>query len=170
MKVFLQKLEKERLSLFEDLKNLDDNKLNLCNNRWSINQLLYHVWLAESSTEKYIRKKTQFPESIIKIKLSAYARSFIFKLFLDLGLKVKAPKIVTVFPKKITLDDLNKKWIKSRESFDSLIDFLNDTRLANKAIFNHQALGRLNLNLTLYFFKVHFRHHQKQIIALKKQL
>ena len=95
---------------------------------------------------------------------------FIFKLFLDLGFKVKAPKIVTDFPKNITLDDLNKKWIKSREYFDSLIDFLNDTRLANKAIFNHSVLGRLNLNLTLYFFKFHFRHHKKQIIALKKQL
>ena len=51
-------LEKERTKLFDDLKSLSGEKLNLqIKGEWSINQHLYHTWLVETTTESYIKTK-----------------------------------------------------------------------------------------------------------------
>jgi hypothetical protein len=48
-------------------------------------------------------------------------------------------------------------------SFSKLIVDLDKKNLSNKAIFRHALMGRINMSLTLYFFKLHFNHHLKQI-------
>ena len=51
-------LEKERSKLFDDLKSLSGEKLNLqIKGEWSINQHLYHTWLVETTTEKLYKPK-----------------------------------------------------------------------------------------------------------------
>jgi hypothetical protein len=57
---------------------------------------------------------------------------------------------------------LNNNWIKSRKSFLSLIDDLDDS-IIKKGIFNHRLIGRINLRMTLDFFDFHFNHHVKKI-------
>ncbi|MGY8946607.1 MAG: DinB family protein [Flavobacteriales bacterium] len=165
----LKDLEKNRLALFDDLSSLTQAQLSYSKKGWSIDEILYHIWLAEESSEKYIRTKTKFPETILKIKPSTYLRMFLVKLLLPLGLKVKAPKTTQLFPKEIDLKELNNKWTESRQSFDSLIIELKEKKLNNKAVFRHPLIGRINIKLTLAFFEFHFRHHQKQINNLKRQ-
>ena len=80
-----------------------------------------------------------------------------------LGLTIKAPEITAKFPDKISLKELQNNWVKSRYSFSKLIDELEQKKLADKAIFRHALMGRINLSLTLYFFELHFNHHLKQI-------
>ena len=63
----------------------------------------------------------------------------------------------------IILKELKKNWINSRSSFSKLIVELDQKNLSEKAIFRHGLMGRINLSLTLYFFKIHFNHHLKQI-------
>ena len=166
----LQDLERHRLTLFDDLSSLNQAQLNYSKKGWSIKEILYHTWLVEESSEKYIRTKTKFPETILKIKCSTYLRLFLVKLFLQLGLKAKAPMATQLFPKEINLKELNNKWATSRRSFDSLITELKEKKLNNKAVFRHPLIGIININLTLAFFEFHFKHHQKQINTLKKQV
>ena len=82
----LQSLEKERMALFKDLSSLSQAQLSSSKVGWSINEILYHVWLAEISSEKYIRTKTKYPESLLKVKSSTYFRMFVVKILIPLGI------------------------------------------------------------------------------------
>ena len=165
----LKRLEDLRLKLFEELKVLSNEKLSSCiDGKWSINQILYHLWLAEASSEQYIRTKTKYPDYLVSVSPLTYLKSKIVEFLLGLGIKFKAPQVVSQFPKKIDLQKLNEQWRKSRKSFDELILELKEKNLDNKAIFKHGLLGRINLKLTLDFFDFHFKHHQKAINLLKK--
>ena len=162
-------LEKERSKLFDDLKSLSGEKLNLqIKGEWSINQHLYHTWLVETTTESYIKTKTKYPDFLVQMSPMAHLKTFILKLFLNLGFKFKAPKIVNTFPEKIDLNKLDQSWRESRKSFENLIVELNNKNLSNLAITRHPLLGRINMRLTLKFFELHFDHHKKAILKLKK--
>ena len=159
----LKKLDIQTALLFEKLESETVNKLNYSKNKWSILQILYHVWLAEISSEKYIRTKTKYPKTIVKTPFIAYVKAFLTKYFLKFGFTINAPKVTTEFPKKICLQELKNSWKSSRLSFSKLIVDLDQKNLSNKAIFRHALMGRINMSLTLYFFQIHFNHHQKQI-------
>ena len=159
----LYSLDSKTSSLFKKLENLPYNALSFSDDKWSILQVLYHVWLAEISSEKYIRTKIQYPETIIKTPVSSYIKAFLTKYFLLLGFTINAPKVTAEFPDKISLKELQNNWKNSRSSFCKLINELEQKKLADKAIFRHALMGRINLSLTLYFFELHFNHHLKQI-------
>lgn len=159
----LKTLDLKTGEIFKKLKSLPKNKLTVSNNDWSILEVLYHVWLAETSSEKYIRTKIQYPKTIIKTPLLSYLRAFLTKYFLLLGFTVKAPKVTAEFPEKINLEELQKNWKKSRTSFSNLIKELDQKNLDKLAIFRHPLMGRINLSQTLYFFELHQNHHLKQI-------
>jgi len=159
----LKKLDVQTALLFEKLESENGNKLNYSKNKWSILQILFHVWLAEISSEKYIRTKTKYPETIVKTPVLAYVKAFLTKYFLKFGFTINAPKVTTEFPRKICLQELKNSWKSSRLSFSKLIVDLEQKNLSNKAIFRHSLMGRINMSLTLYFFELHFNHHQKQI-------
>ena len=95
----LKGFEKERVALFENLSNLTQAQLSYSKKGWSINEILYHVWLAEESSQKYIRTKTKYPETLLKVKSSVYLKMFLVTTFLSLGFKVKGPQITQMFPK-----------------------------------------------------------------------
>ena len=165
----IDNLEKERSKLFDDLKSLSGEKLNLqIKGEWSINQHLYHTWLVETTTESYIKTKTKYPDFLVQMSPIAHLKTFILKLFLNLGFKFKAPKIVNTFPEKIDLNKLDQSWRESRKSFENLIVELNNKNLSNLAITRHPLLGRINMHLTLVFFDFHFKLHRNAIIKLKK--
>ena len=118
----IDNLEKERSKLLDDLKSLSGEKLNLqIKGEWSINQHLYHTWLVETTTESYIKTKTKYPDFLVQMSPIAHLKTFILKLFLNLGFKFKAPKIVNTFPEKIDLNKLDQSWKESRKSFENLI-------------------------------------------------
>jgi len=159
----LYSLDSKTSSLFKKLENLPYNALSFSDDKWSILQVLYHVWLAEISSEKYIRTKIKYPETIIKTPVSSYIKAFLTKYFLLLGFTINAPKVTAEFPDKISLKKLQNNWKNSRFSFSKLIEELNQKNLSEKAIFRHALMGRINLSLTLFFFELHFNHHLKQI-------
>ena len=159
----LKKLDSKTSALFKKLGDSSYKDLSRSDEKWSVLQILYHVWLAEISSEKYIRTKIQYPETIIKTPFSSYIKAFLTKYLLLIGFTINAPKITAEFPEKISLKELEKNWKHSRSSFSKLILELNQKNLSRKAIFRHALMGRINLSLTLYFFKIHFNHHLKQI-------
>ena len=94
----IDNLEKERSKLFDDLKSLSGEKLNLqIKGEWSINQHLYHTWLVETTTESYIKTKTKYPDFLVQMSPIAHLKTFILKLFLNLGFKFKASICLSTF-------------------------------------------------------------------------
>ncbi len=144
LKNYLLLLESKRETIFNYLNKYSNDELNneYILNKWTINQNLYHLWLAEFTTEKYIKKKTSYPEFLKNVTFFTRFNHFFTKNLQRLDiLKFKAPEIISKFPDEININELNNNWIKSRESFLSLIDDLDDS-IIEKGIFNHRLIGR----------------------------
>jgi hypothetical protein len=159
-KILDSKFEVDRLSFFKSISNLSLVDLNNKSQGWSILQHLYHCYLVESLANQYIAKKILYPETINKVSLLTYLKSFLIPFVWKFGYKAKAPKITATFPKEIDVNKLNLNWIETREFFDDLISKLYDLKLEKKGFFRHPLFGRINLKLTLSFYDFHFNHHK----------
>jgi hypothetical protein len=172
MKEKLENLNKELNLIFKKLSKYSSEEINFKPSlkKWSIGENMYHLWLTEITTENYIRKKTSYPETLINVSKIARLRLKLLKLIFFLGLKFKAPKIVVdPIPQNIDLKKLKNKWLKSRDSFEILINNL-DTKVLKKGILRHPIAGRIDMNMTLNFLLSHFRHHIKIIHKLDKKI
>ena len=166
--VLNNKLEK----LFQKLSKYSNEDLNkkVVEDKWSINENIYHLILAEKGTEKYIRTKTSYPDTLLGVNILSRIKSFILESFLKLGVSYKGPAIVTKnFPDYFDFKELKKDWINSRKSFLEYTQTLND-EILSKGIFRHAIIGRMDIYMTLHFFKFHFGHHKKIIHKLESKL
>lgn len=166
--VLNNKLEK----LFERLSEFSNEQLNqkVIDGKWSINENIYHLILAEKGTEKYIRTKTSYPDTLVSVNILSRIKSFVLESFLKLGVSYKGPAIVTEnFPENFDFKELKKDWINSRKSFLEYTQTLND-EILSKGIFRHAIIGRMDIYMTLHFFKFHFDHHKKIIHKLESKL
>tara|TARA_Y100000992_G_C21117433_1_gene420244 strand:+ start:160 stop:684 length:525 start_codon:yes stop_codon:yes gene_type:complete len=172
MKEKLENLNKELNLIFKKLSKYSSEEINFKPSlkKWSIGENMYHLWLTEITTENYIRKKTSYPETLINVSKIARLRLKLLKLIFFVGLKFKAPKIVVdPIPLNIDLKELKTKWLKSRDSFEILINNL-DTEILKKGVLRHPLAGRIDMDMTLNFLLSHFRHHMKIIHKLEKKI
>jgi len=168
----LDRLDKELDVLFKSLSKYSNEQINLKPNlkKWSIGENLYHLWLTETSTEKYIRKKTSYPDTLVNVNPIATLKLSILYFIFFIGIKFKAPKIlVDPIPNNVDLEELKKKWLESRKSFKILIESLDEKDL-NKGVLKHPLVGRINMDMTLDFLFYHFKNHKKIIHKLEKKL
>ena len=120
MKEKLDTLNKELDRLFKLLSKYSNEEINFKPSlkKWSIGEHMYHLWLSEISTEKYIRKKTSFPDTLVNVTPIARLKLSILYFIFFIGIKFKAPKIlVDPIPNNVDLEELKKKWLESRKSF-----------------------------------------------------
>lgn len=127
--------------------------------KWNILQHLYHCWMVERGVLAYIKLKTQDPTALVDVLVQTRLKFTIFFIALRLGvLKVKAPDVVQKFPNEMSSVDLLDKWKKTRQEADVFFVNLPDN-FAQKGVFKHMYIGRLNKGLTQKFIRLHLRHH-----------
>ena len=168
----LDKLDKELDALYKSLSKYSNEQINLKPNskKWSIGENLYHLWLTETSTENYIKKKTSYPDTLVNVNPIARLKLSILYFVFFIGLKFKAPKIlVDPIPNNVNLEDLKKKWLESRKSFKMLIESLDEKDL-KKGVLKHPLVGRINMDMTLDFLFYHFKNHKNIIHKLERKL
>ena len=168
----LDRLDKELDKLFKFLSKYSNEEINLKPNlkKWSIGENMYHLWLSESSIEKYIRKKTSYPDTLVDVNPIARLKLSILYFIFFIGIKFKAPKIlVDPIPNNIDFKELKKKWLESRKSLKILIESLDKNDL-NKGVLRHPLVGRINMEMTLDFLFYHFKNHKKIIHKLEKNI
>ncbi len=134
--------------------------------KWSINLLIYHLYIVEKSVMDYINYKRG--ESELKSKkanFSTYWRSFLLKIALKLPLKFKVPKKVPGFPDEIDFIQTKNDWGKTQIEFE---EFLKNfpKELRGKEVFKHPLAGRITIEQTIDFIADHHQHHQKQMNRL----
>ena len=158
--------------LFEKLSVYTNEDLNkkINKDKWSIAENLYHVWLSEFITIKYIKKKTSYPEALVNVSFVSKFRMKLLELIFFTGIKMKAPEITyDSMPKNIEIKKLKETWIKSRKSFEELVNALDESIL-KKGILRHPIAGRIDIHMTLKFIKMHFNHHRKIITKLENKI
>ena len=171
----IKKIESLNIELdktIKSLENLSSEELNFKVNpkKWSIGGHLYHLWLSEINIEKYISKKTSYPESLVNISKATPIKLMFLRFILLIGVKLKAPAIISdTIPDSINIKDLHNRWISSRASIATLIKKM-DKKIMKKGVLKHPILGRIDMKTTLSFISLHFKHHKKIIHKLEKKL
>ena len=165
-------INKDLEVLFKKLSVYTNEDLNkkINKDKWSIGENLYHLWLTEFITIRYIKKKTSYPDSLVNVSFVSKFKMKLLELIFFTGIKMKAPEITyDSMPKNIEIKKLRETWTKSRKSFEVLVNSLDESIL-EKGILRHPTAGRININMTLKFIKMHFHHHRKIITKLETKI
>lgn len=156
-------LEKQRLQL---LREVSDCPIELLNknpqaDKWSINQIIQHLILAEELSQKSIKAKL-LTGNFETAGMMTHVRTLLLKVFLRSSVKFKAPVAVSKIPENLALVELNQKWEQSRRQLNELLESIPQS-LLNKYIFKHPVAGKMNLHGGLAFMQEHVRRHAQQI-------
>ena len=169
LRLKLDKLEESRKILLTELNALDEKilKRKPAPGKWSVNQIIYHLNLAESGSIRYVKKKMLGGHDLKNTGIMAATRSFFLKWLLQSGYKWKAPKVLGDVPEEVNYSDVIQNWNETRHELYLLIDTLPE-ELIGKEVYRHPRAGRLNMLHMVEFFQDHFDHHLLQINLLKK--
>ena len=156
--------EKIREVLLNAVNGLSDEQLNAQpeTGRWSIIQVLDHLYLMESAITKSISDKLKSDESIPAVDKP-------IEPTLNRGVKVEAPPFVTPSESYQTLSEVKEKLSESRKAFVHVVDHAKEIDLEQKS-FPHPLFKDLSLKQWIPFVGLHEKRHLLQIEELKAKL
>lgn len=155
-------LEKVRRQKIEQLSQLDPAKLkkNPALGGWSTAQVFQHLYTAERASLAYLNKKIQSDE-LPPAGLKSHYRMLLLHVMLSGILRFKAPKGVGD-PENQDFDHTVVQWDQVRKDLRKFLEEAPDEKL-ERALYKHPVVGRLTMQQTLTFFRVHMLHHWKQV-------
>ncbi len=162
-----QLLQKTKNELLQKVDNLSETQLNeiTTQGKWSIAQVMYHVYLAELMSLQYMKKKTSELTQLQKAGIREALKSLLLQVSLKLPIKYKAPKaLAEKLPEHIDWNEFLLKWGDTRDETYKFINWLPAEAL-NKGVFRHPTTGLMRIDQTLDFFQAHFEHHVPQITS-----
>ena len=130
--------------------------------QWSIDQVLYHLYLAENGSLSYLKKKTSGSNTIPQtgtlneLKWQGLKRALVSKK------KWKAPAIVANIPIVEDHGALIHDFKTTRKECREYVETLPMNRRTAE-VFKHALAGKLNVYRMLDFFIHHFEHHYYQV-------
>lgn len=156
--------EKIRGELLNAVNGLSDEQLNAQSEtgRWSIIQVLDHLYLMERAITKSISDKLKSDESIPAVDKP-------IELTLSRKMKVQAPPFVTPSESYQTLSEVKEKLSESRKAFVHVVDHAKEIDLEQKS-FPHPLFKDLSLKQWILFVGLHEKRHLLQIEELKAKL
>ncbi len=160
-----QKLEYGRLQLYDKIKDLSNEELNQrpAPGKWSVLQVIDHLRQAEGMALDYMQKKRQKPEDLTDIGFKGWLRVTTLNTALQIPkLKFNAPSIFQESSETLDKDDLFNQWVTIRRGLSEIINDISPGE-AQKDLFKHPAVGKLNMDQALSFMNVHQDRHKKQI-------
>ena len=109
------------------------------NEKWSINQLLFHLYTVEKSILDYITYKNALNEL--------------------------TQKKISVLPENIDFEQLTQDWSTLQTDFESFLSHF-PKELVGKGVFRHPYAGFLSMEQTIEFIVDHSKHHRSQMSRL----
>lgn len=131
---------------------------------WSVQQVLQHLYVAESSTLSYLRRKAEDPSALPRVNLASRLRVMALELALASPLRFKAPAMASEahFPAEETWEQTLQRIRTNHQELHSFLREL-DSRLERIQLFRHPVAGRMPIDGVFRFFRWHVRHHQRQV-------
>jgi len=162
-------IEVLKTDILTDFEQLSIHQLSFKPNsrKWSLLQVIEHLMLAETGSLNYVNKKLLDPSTL---EAYSFKAAFRFKL---LQLIFKSPIKIRNRPTSVTptlepdIKDVKLRWDIARKALRKFIDAYDDNTL-KKLVYKHPFAGRINALQMILFFKLHIKHHKKQIERIKK--
>lgn len=166
----LEALEVRRRALFERLEGLDPDLLNRPpgEGRWSMVQVMSHLIRSEELSLSYLQRKVDNPEGLPNVTMKGWLRLLTLAVVLRSPLRFKAPAAAAEVPDNEDPAATRRRWDDVRAGWRSLLEHF-PPELRKKGVFRHPFAGRMTIAQTLAFMGEHFRHHEKQIDAIRRR-
>ncbi len=163
------KLEEDRIKLFKEVEKLSPEQFQHSENgKWSVQQILSHLYIAEKLSLQYIAKKVLGIKDADRSGLAEELKMILLKLSQRLPFKFKAPRALNeLTPSGLSFEQLRDEWESEREQLKIFLEKFEPEHL-DKKIYRHVRAGLLNIQHALIFFREHYIHHLPQIKRLMK--
>ncbi|MBW3113653.1 DinB family protein [Bacillus sp. MCCB 382] len=160
----IKTIEDIRSEVLNSVNHLTDEQLNeeLEAGRWSILQVLDHLYLMERSLTKTIQLTLEKGEE-------QEVESKPVHFTVDRSTKVDAPPFVVPTEEKLTLQEMKDKLAASRNDLLAFLETTSKEELQRKA-YPHPIFGHIRLDEWIPFIGYHEKRHLEQIEDLKKKL
>lgn len=157
-------LEKRRAGLSGQLEILAEDKLGyrVKPDKWSINQIVFHLIKSEQLTLVSFNKNMTDEEKLKKSGIMGKTMHLGLSLALKSSFKFKAPEMLSGTQERHDIKGLMKKWDTIRKNFAESLGKFPDS-MFDRAVFKHPKAGWLNVEQMLDFLRDHFDHHNRQI-------
>ena len=159
-------MHEDLTTLIKHVETYDDEAINKApkEEKWSAQQIMNHLILAEKHSIAYCIKKLSFDPKLKKAGINSILKEWLVKSYFILPLKLEAPKGIDTpnLPKKDDLENIKQNWLYNRDQMKRFLENV-DEKYLDRELYKHPFAGRLSLKVMLIFFISHFRHHRKQI-------
>jgi uncharacterized damage-inducible protein DinB len=164
LKYLFNKLEADRIYIMNEVSNLAPEQFQKSvGGKWSIQQIITHVWTAERLSLQYMQKKVQGISHAENTGLMEELKMVALILSQRLPFKFKAPKGLNEnTPANLSLDQIKLLWANYRLELKTFLEHIEDDQLKRK-IYRQPRAGLLNVQQALVFFREHYIHHLPQI-------
>ena len=162
-------LEKDRDSLFAEVEKLTAEQFQKSvDGKWSVQQIITHVWTAEKLSLQYMQKKVKGIDSAENTGIAEEFKMILLIISQRLPFKFKVPKgMDEITPTNLNLDQIKLQWANDRLQLKSFLEQIKNDQLKKK-IYRQPRAGLLNVKQALIFFREHNIHHQPQIKKLMR--
>jgi hypothetical protein len=161
--IFTQ-IELQRNWIVDYISGIETPKLNLrpASGKWSVLEIVQHLYLSEKLTLDYLKKKLSFSPVFKKSGISTSIRFRLLIFAMWQPLKLKAPAAADIHHDQIQADELLRLWEEQRKDMIEFIINLPDTILKAE-FYKHPVAGKLRIDHMLRFFYHHTDRHIGQI-------
>ncbi|MDI7741202.1 DinB family protein [Lysinibacillus fusiformis] len=156
--------EKARKELYDEINGLSEENLNKrpSDNRWSIKQIVEHIYLMEGAIAEMILG-TLVNGEVVHTEQKPIEAS------INRDIKVNAPEFAIPSNEFATLEELNMKLTATHQKLLKLAEASDKKELDVKA-FPHPVFGQMSLKQWIPFAGYHEMRHILQIKEVKEKL
>jgi len=169
----LDRMDQQKQVLMDLIRTLPDKNYRRQphESSWSVGQVANHLYLSESLSLAYLKKKLSYPETIPGFNLKSWWAVFLVKFTLMTNIKVKAPAKINMWGEQevFSPEVLNQKWDLVREEMRSVIS-QHLPGFRSHLVFNHPFAGRMTMRQMLIFINHHISHHLRQVRRIIKKI
>ncbi|CAM3024164.1 DinB family protein [Paenibacillus sediminis] len=160
----MEETQKAREQIWQSVSDLSDQQLNehVEAGKWSIMQVLEHLYLTEQTVLKGISNALESEENNPTEPKPVH-------LVVDRTRKLEAPAHLVPSDTFTTLQEIKSKLDQSREALTTLVAGISEDDLKQKS-FQHRNLGLLNVEQWISFIGYHEGRHLAQIEEYKEKL
>ncbi len=158
------KLQNNTSVIWKRLSGFDTSELNtpLVKGKWTAIQHMVHLNKSERSFVILLTKALRSNSPLNGTPLKIQFHSLFYKAYLNLGIKIKAPKVIEPADEVFILEGVMKDFDKTRIQLYQILQTINREK-ATKFWVHHIYLKELRVKDLLDFMIFHQNHHYKTI-------
>ena len=168
-----KKLEGNKNHLFSLIHPLSDQQYyqQPSKHAWSVAQTANHLYMSESLSLAYLKKKLSYPDSVPSYRMRSWAGVWLIKLVFATSWRRKAPKNINMWGDQpiFSKSELEAKWNALRAE-TILFLLAHADKFGRHLAYRHPFAGRMTMRQMLIFFNDHLMNHTRQVNRILRSI